>query len=202
MRGQQSKIECLRELVKSMGVLHPRDLRRHGIPERYLGRLCEEGVLIRCGRGIYVAASIPETMHLGIVQAAKVAPHGVVCLLSALRFHEIGTQMPHQVWMALNRRNAVPKAVPQSVFFVYFSGAAYAEGIEQHDIAGASVNIYSPAKTVADCFKYRNKIGLDVALEALKSALQSRKCTLDEIWYFAGICRVAKVMRPYLEALA
>ncbi len=201
MQVEESKMERLHTLLKSKAVLHPRDLRKHGIPERYLGRLCKDGTLYRAARGIYVASSVPETMHLGLAQAAIAAPNGVLCLLSALRFHEIGTQMPHQVWMALSRGTAQPRSAPKSICFVSFSGTAYSEGITTHEIAGTPVKMYSPAKTVADCFKFRNKIGLDVAIEALKAALQSRKCTIDELWHFAGICRVTNVIRPYLESL-
>ncbi len=201
MQTEETKMERLRTLFKAKAVLHPRDLRIHGIPVRYLERLCKAGTIYRAGRGIYVASTVPDTMHLGMAQAAIAAPTGVVCLLSALRFHEIGTQMPHQVWIALGRGTAQPRSAPKSICFVSFSGTAYSEGITTHEIAGVPIKMYSPAKTVADCFKFRNKIGLDVAIEALKAALQSRICSIDELWHFASICRVTNVIRPYLESL-
>lgn len=129
-------------------------------------------------------------------------PKGTICLLSALRFHEIGTQVPHKVWIALDRRAATPRLEQPKIQVVRFSGFALTEGIESHTIAGVHVRIYNPAKTIADCFKYRNKLGLEVALEALKEGLRSRKASMDELWKYAKICRVAKIMQPYMEALS
>ena len=128
-------------------------------------------------------------------------PKGVICLLSALRFHDLTTQAPHEIWIAIDRKTRLPvnKALP--IRFVRFSGPALIEGVESHIIDGIPVAIYQPAKTVADCFKYRNKIGLDVALEALKDCLRNRRCQADTLWRFAKICRVSNVMRPYLEAM-
>jgi predicted transcriptional regulator of viral defense system len=150
---------------------------------------------------MYMTAGVPETLYLGLAQARKAVPRGVVCLLSALRFYEIGTQGPHQIWIALDRRAARPRVSNPSIKVVRFSGESLTEGIEEHDIAGIPVRIYSPSKTVADCFKYRNKIGLDVAIEALREAVRARKCTADELWRYAKICRVSRVMRPYMEAI-
>jgi predicted transcriptional regulator of viral defense system len=189
--------------VKESGILRASELAPLGIPAKYLGRLCAEGMLVRVGHGLYMTASVPETVHLGLAQAAKLVPKGVVCLLSALRFHEIGTQLPHETWVALDRKAARPRgAADMRIRIVRFSGKALAEGVEPHDIEGIPVRVYSPAKTVADCFKYRNKIGLDVALEALREVLRQRKCTTDELWRYAEICRVSKVMLPYMEAMA
>lgn len=128
-------------------------------------------------------------------------PKGVICLLSALRFHEIGTQSPHQIWMAIDRKAALPKVRELPIEIVRFSGPALSEGVEEHDIGGATIKVYCPSKTVADCFKYRNKIGLDVALEALKDSWQQNMITADELWKYARICRVAQVMQPYMEAI-
>ena len=202
MLSYSSKLQKLRGLASQSGVLHARELPLLGIPRRYLTLLCAEGALVKIARGIYQPSDAPDTIHLGLAQAAKAAPSGVVCLMSALRFHEIGAQLPHQVWMALDRRAAKPRTTRPVIRWARFSGAALTEGIAFHDIAGARVPIYSPAKTVADCFKYRNKIGLDVALEALREVLAERKRSVDELWKYAKICRVARVMRPYLEALA
>lgn len=201
MKEDKSKLQRLRDLVQNVGVIHARDLTRMGIPHGYLGLLREEGVLNRVGRGVYRTAAGLDTRHLALTEAAKAVPKGVVCLLSALRFHEIGTQLPYQVWLALERRAATPRVfVPQLRLF-RFSGSAFEEGIEEHMIAGVAVRVYNPAKTVADCFKYRHKIGLDVALEALRESLRARKATADLLWRYAKICRVAKVMQPYMEVL-
>jgi predicted transcriptional regulator of viral defense system len=201
MDGEDTKMGRLRDLVRHTEVLHARDLKPLGIPHRYLSRLCDEGVLVRTGRGLYVALRESGTAHLGLAQAAKAVPKGVICLLSALRFHEIGTQAPHAVWVALDRRAARPRVAYPPMRIVRFSGKALTEGVDTHDIKGVKVRVYDPAKTVADCFKYRNKVGLDVALEALREALHGRKCTVDELWRYAKVCRVAVVMQPYLEAL-
>jgi predicted transcriptional regulator of viral defense system len=128
-------------------------------------------------------------------------PEGVVCLLSALSFHGVGTQLPHEVWLAIQRRARQPSLRYPPLRVVKFSGKAFAEGIEVHRVEGQSVRVYSVAKTLADLFKYRNKIGLDVALEALREAWRERRFTMDEMDRFARICRVERVMKPYLEAL-
>jgi predicted transcriptional regulator of viral defense system len=126
----------------------------------------------------------------------------VVCLLSALQFHDLTTQAPFQVWLAIDRKAWLPKEPRLPIRIVRFSGPALEKGIEEHIIEGVSVKVYNPAKTVADCFKYRNKIGLDVALEALRDCRRERKCTNYDLWEYAKICRVANVMKPYLEATA
>jgi hypothetical protein len=139
--------------------------------------------------------------HDTLVEAAHQFPKGVVCLLSALRFHNFTTQSPREVWIAIGQKSWAPKASPSSVRLVRMSGQALDFGIREHKIAGTIVRVFSPAKTVADCFKFRNKIGLDVALEALKESRRTKKATMDEIWNAAKVCRVANVMRPYLESL-
>jgi len=201
MKKGDTKIKRLRELARQTGVLHARDLAPFGIPRRYLGRLCAEGFLVKTDHGLYMTSGGPETVHIGLAQVAKAIPKSVVCLLSALRFHEIGTQAPHQVWIAMDRRSAHPHLARPKIKVVRFSGESLIAGIVEHDIAGVRVRIYNPAKTVADCFKYRNKIGLDVALEALRETLREHKCTVDDLWRYANICRVSKVMRPYMEAM-
>jgi predicted transcriptional regulator of viral defense system len=196
-----SKMSILRDAVRRKGILHARDLDPLDVPKRYLSRLCLEGSLVKTGRGLYMAADMPETIHVGLAQAAKAVPRGVICLLSALRFHEIGTQNPHQIWLALDRRAARPRVTQPNIKVMRFTGKSLTEGIEEYLVAGVRVHIYNTSKTVADCFKYRNKIGLDVAIEALREAVRGRKCTADELWKFAKICRVSKVIRPYMEAL-
>ena len=129
------------------------------------------------------------------------APKAVICLLSALSFHQIGTQLPHEVWIALDRRSRRPSLTYPRLHVVRFSGDALTEGAEAHRIEGETVRVYSVAKTIADTFKYRNKIGLEVALEALREAWRARRFTMDKMYRYARICRVERVMRPYLEAL-
>jgi predicted transcriptional regulator of viral defense system len=136
-----------------------------------------------------------------LAQAGKRVPQGVVCLLSALRFHELTTQAPSQVWLALRAKSWQPQVDYPPLRVVWFSGEAFTAGIEEHLIEGVPMRIYSLAKTVADGFKYRNKIGLDVALEALRDAWRQRLVTMDDLWHFAQIDRVARIMRPYLESL-
>jgi predicted transcriptional regulator of viral defense system len=139
--------------------------------------------------------------HQTIVQAALRVPHGVVCLLSALRFHDLTTQSPFEIWMAIDGKARSPKEDIIPLRIVRFSGKALTAGVETHSIEGVKVKVYNPAKTVADCFKYRNKIGLDVAIEALRDCWRKKRATTDQLWHYAKVCRVARVMRPYLESL-
>ena len=174
-----------------------------GIHPQTLKRLVESGQLERVARGRY---RLPDpdyelTEHHGLVLAAAAAPSGVICLLSALQFHLIGTQLPRQVWMALDRGVRKPAIEYPPLRVVRFSGEALAAGVEEHTLEGQTVRVYSVAKTLADCFKYRNKIGLDVALEALNDAWRDRRFQISEIEHYARICRVRNVMRPYLEAI-
>jgi predicted transcriptional regulator of viral defense system len=141
------------------------------------------------------------TEHHGLALAAAAAPKAVICLLSALSFHQVGTQLPHEVWIALDRRSRRPSLRYPPLRVVRFGGETLTEGVETHRIEGETVRVYSVAKTIADTFKYRNKIGLDVALEALREAWRARRFTMDKIYRYARICRVERVMRPYLEAL-
>ena len=190
------------EIVAKAGVLRPRDLDAHGIPRIYLSRLCERGLLDRVGRGLYVLPDADVSEHHTLAEAGKRVPHGVVCLLSALRFHGRTTQSPSEVWLAIGNKAWRPQVDYPPLRFVRFSERTLEAGVEEHSIEGVLVRIYNPAKTVADCFKYRNKIGLDVALEALRDCRRQRRCTNDELWHYAKICRVANVMRPYMEATA
>ena len=198
---KNTKVQRLLALVERHGVLHTRDLKPLGVPRQYLRRLSDQGLLVRTGRGIYVAPGAGDTVHLGLAQVAKAIPHAVICLLSALQFHEIGTQSPREVWLALDRRAARPAITYPPVRIMRFSGKALTEGVQQRKVGGVCVSVYDPAKTVADCFKYRNKIGLDVALEALRNVRRKRLCSNDELWTYAKVCRVAEVMRPYMEAI-
>jgi len=189
------------DLVRNAGVLRPRDLDAYGIPRTYLSRLLAAGKLHRVGRGLYVLPGSNVSEHRSLAEACKRVPKGVVCLLSALRFHELTTQAPFEVWLAIGEKAWRPRVDYPPLRVVRFSAAALASGVEQHQIEGVTIPVFSPAKTVADCFKYRNKIGLDVAIEALRECWGSRRCTMDDLWKYAKVCRVQNVMRPYLESI-
>ena len=179
-----------------------RELAVAGIHRQVLTRLVVAGEVERVARGIYRLSEQPITEHHGLAIASAAVPHGVVCLVSALQFHGIGTQRPSEVWLAIDRRARRPALKYPPLRVVRYSGAALTEGIETHELEGREVKVYNVAKTLADCFKYRNKIGLDVALEALREAWRQRRFKMTELDRYAGICRVQRVMRPYLEALA
>lgn len=188
--------------IRRAGVVRPRELESLGVTRARLARLTAAGKVVRIGPGLYTVPDAVLTEHHSLAAAAKRVPRGIVCLLSALRYHDISTQAPFEVWMAIGEKAWRPSGRIPPVRIVRFSGRALTAGIEDHMIDGVRVRIYGPAKTVADCFKYRNKIGLDVAIEALRDTLRGRRCTVDELWEYAAICRVGSVMRPYLESLA
>lgn len=200
MPSTDSPARLLR-LARRRGSVTRREVAEAGIHTQTLSRLVRAGALERVARGRYRLPEAPMTEHHGLALAAASVPKGVVCLLSALSFHQIGTQLPHEVWIALDRRTRRPSLVYPRLRVHRFSGKALTEGIETHRIEGEAVRVYGVAKTIADAFKYRNKIGLDVALEALREAWRARRFTMDEIQHYARICRVERVMQPYLEAL-
>jgi predicted transcriptional regulator of viral defense system len=202
MAKPKSKEEQVLALARKQGVIRPRDLNSRGIPREYLRRLQAKGKLERPGRGLYIAADSRPTQNHTFAEAAKRVPKGVVCLLSALRFHGLTTEAPFEVWLAISAKARLPRVDHPPIRFVRFSGAALESNIEEHTIEGIKVRIYDAAKTVADCFKYRNKIGVDVAIEALRDCRKRRKASMDELWNAARLCRVGNVMRPYLEAVA
>lgn len=198
---EPSKNEHVLALVREIGILRSRDLAAHGIAREHLRRLHQRGLLERVARGLYALPGNQANQYRSLAEAAKRVPQGVVCLLSALRFHGLTTQAPFEVWLAIDPKARRPHVVDLPLRIVRFSGPALHEGVEQHAIDGVPVRVYRPAKTVADLFKYRNKIGLDVALEALRDAWRGRRVTMDELWRYAQVCRVSTIMRPYLEAL-
>jgi predicted transcriptional regulator of viral defense system len=152
-------------------------------------------------RGLYKLPDAEVTENHSLAEACKRVPRAAICLISALQFHKLTTQAPSEVWLALDRKARAPREGGQPLHLVRMSGKALTEGVEEHRVEGVAVKIYKPAKTVADCFKYRNKIGLDIALEALRDYRQKHRSGMDELWRFAKVCRVERVMRPYLEAL-
>lgn len=194
-------INTIMRIAREKRVIRPRDLAAEGVPRVYLRRLVDKGLLARTARGIYMLPDAEVTELHDFAEAARQVPKGVICLLSALWFHDLTTQNPFEVWMAIGESQWMPKIEYPAIRFVRFSGTALEYGVEEHEIEGVLAHVYSPAKTVADCFKYRNKIGLDVALEALRDCWRQRKATMDEIWAAAKVCRVANVMRPYLESV-
>lgn len=196
----QTDLETL-EIIRRLGVVRPGDLEARGIPRGRIYRLVRQGLVERKARGLYVASDHDPTAEHSLAQVAKQVPRGVICLLSALQYHELTTQLPHEVWVAIPEKARHPRIEVPPLRVVRFSGPALTQGAETHEIEGVPVRITSVAKTLADCFKYRNKIGLDVALEALREAWRERRVTMDEIDRFSQICRVQRVMRPYLEAL-
>jgi predicted transcriptional regulator of viral defense system len=187
------------DLTRERGVVRPRDLARVGLARAPLTRLVRRGDLVRTGRGLYALPDAEISEHHSLAEAAVRVPNGVVCLLSALRFHELGTQNPHQVWLAIHPKARLPRVEQPPIHIVRFSGPALTLGIEEHGIDGVQVRVFSAAKTVVDCFRYRNKLGLDVALEALRDYLD-RGGAPDDLWKIAQECRMARVMQPYIEA--
>ncbi|MEW6734631.1 MAG: type IV toxin-antitoxin system AbiEi family antitoxin domain-containing protein [Acidobacteriota bacterium] len=197
----KSKAQQLFNLVKKQGVIRPKDLALEGIPQQYLWYFYRQGKLQRVGRGLYLLPTKTITEHHSLAEAAKRVPRGIICLLSALRFYQLTTQSPFEVWLAIDRKAHKPISNDLPLHIVRFSGEVLSAGIAEHTIEGVRVKIYKPAKTVADCFRYRNKIGVDIAVEALRDCLKKRLATIDEIWYYAKICRVARIIQPYLEAI-
>ena len=197
----ESKSSRLLNLASKRQILRAKDVFALGIPRNYLPRLVRKGVLTRVGRGLYASSSSPVTEHLSLIEAACQVPKGVVCLLSALQFHKFTTQSPHQVWMAIDVKAWTPRTLSPSIRLVRMSGKALHFGVKEYSVRAGTLKVFTPAKTVADCFKFRNKIGTDVALESLRECRRLKKASMDELWAAAKVCRVANVMRPYLESL-
>ncbi len=189
-------------LVRRLGVVRPVDLEARGFPRGQLYRLEAKGLVERQARGLYVARDHAYTQDHSLAQVAKRVPSAVVCLLTALRFHELTTQQPAEVWIALPEKARRPKLDYPRLRVSRFSGEAFSAGVETHRIEGVSVRIYSAAKTVADCFKYRNKVGIDVAVEALKDFSRRHRGRAGDLARFARIRRVTRVMQPYLDSIA
>ena len=189
------------DLASRKGVLRASDLSAIDAPRVVLTRLTAAGQLERIGRGIYRLPDAHASEHESLVSVTTRVPHAVFCLLTALQFHELTTQLPRQVWIAMPRGSHAPRIDYPPIRMVQRPGEAYTGGVEEIARDGVKLRVYGVAKTVADCFKHRNKIGLDVALEALKDARTRGKASVDDLWRFARICRVANVMRPYLESI-
>jgi predicted transcriptional regulator of viral defense system len=197
----QSPSDRLLALARRKGVLRAKDLAAEGIPRIYLSRLHEKGLLERPSRGLYVLPDADVTEHHSLVEASRRVPHGVICLLSALQFHRLTTQAPFEVWLAIDRKARIPKVDHPPLRIVRFSGDDLQQGVESHVLEEVPVKVTNPARTVVDCFAYRNKVGLDVALEAIRDCLRQKKASVDEITRAAEPRRMINVMRPYLEAI-
>lgn len=186
--------------IREVGAIRLKDAEMRGISRKQVQRLYEDGYLRRPTRGVYVPVDVELTETQSLVEVAARVPAAVFCLLTALRFHELTTQNPFDVWIALPPRARRPHLDYPPLRVAGFTGAAFTEGVEEHTVGNVILRIYNPAKTVADCFKYRNKIGLDIALEALRDYRHKFRGGSDSLWHYARVCRVANVMRLYLEA--
>ena len=189
------------DLASQRGLLRASDLDAISSPRVILTRMTAAGLLERVGRGLYRLPGAQVTEFESLALVATRVPQAVFCLLTALQFHGLTTQLPRQVWIAMPRGSHAPRFDYPPIKMVQFTGEAYTAGVEEVERDGVKLRVYGVAKTVADCFKHRNKIGLDVALEALKDARTRNKASSDDIWRFAKVCRVANVMRPYLESI-
>lgn len=188
-------------LARKRGFIDARSIAKAGVHTQHLSRLVAYGTLERVARGQYRLADADVSENHGLVLASVAAPHGVVCLLSALSFHGIGTQLPAEIWFAIERGRRAPRIPNLQVRTVRYSGPAFSEGIELHRIERQPVRVYSVAKTIADLFKARNRVGVEVAVEALREAWRDRRFTMPDLDRAARACRVERVMRPYLEAV-
>jgi predicted transcriptional regulator of viral defense system len=190
------------KLATATGWLRAADLEATNIPRVTLTRLVARGRLERAARGLYRVPGTGGSEHEGLITVARKVPQAVFCLLTALQFHGLTTQLPWQVWIGMPRGSHTPRIDHPPLRMVQFTGEAYGHGVEEHRVEGVTLRVTSAARTVADCFKHRNTVGLDVALEALRDALSQRKANFDDIWRATKVCRVDKVMRPYMDALA
>jgi predicted transcriptional regulator of viral defense system len=198
----ETQMERLLRFADQQTVIRPGDLERLSVPRNYLGRLVRAGKLERVGRGLYSSADHPPSENRTLLEVCRKVPQAVVCLSSALRFHELTTENPFEVWIALKPGAWSPSVGYPPMRVVRVSGDALTFGVEEHYVEGTKIKVYSPAKTVADCFKFRSKIGTELAIQALRECFREKKATMDELWEAAKVCRVSNVMRPYMESLS
>lgn len=188
-------------LARRLGVLRPRDLEAHGVARTYLARLCAQGQLRQIGRGLYVPADAEQSADSNLAAVGKRIPAGVVCLLSALRVHGLTTQAPFEAWIALPRQARVPKSAGLPIRVVRMVPRSLEAGVEKKTVDGVQVSVFDVEKTVADCFRFRSRIGLDVALEAIREYVRRPRRNVERLLHYAAIDRVKATIRPYLEAL-
>ena len=200
-RRSESQRETACALLSEKSLVRMREFRDAGIGAETVARLVRDGTVERVARGLYqLSGALPAPQH-NFAEAAALVPKGVICLTSALQYHEMTLQMPSAVWMAIDRTGWKPKVEYPSIRFVRFGPKAMSEGVKRHQIDGVVVPVFEPTKTIVDCFRYRNKIGLDIALESLREGLRSKRVTPDQLWKFARSARAWTVMRPYVEAM-
>jgi predicted transcriptional regulator of viral defense system len=202
MRATQRQKDRARHLLESHGIMRLSELKAHGIHPPTLSRMVEEGAVIRTSRGLYELADAEFEISHSLAEMAKRVPKGVICLISALQFHEITLQNPRSIWMAIGEKDRKPNVTHLATRFVRFSAKALTVGIDTQIIDSVPVKIFDPAKTVVDCFRYRRSVGIDVALEGLRMALRSRKASPAKIADYARDLRIWSVVRPYLESMA
>ncbi|MFT5042743.1 MAG: putative transcriptional regulator of viral defense system [Hyphomicrobiaceae bacterium] len=200
MKTKDTKVEALLQLARK-GLVRARELDEAGIPRAYLRRLCDRGLLERMGRGVYRVAGAPVTEFHSLAEVAVRVPHATVCLLSALQLHELTTEVPHAVWVMIDRHARMPTLASPKLEVVRASGRALVHGVEARDIEGVKVKVTTPAKTVADCFRYRQHVGLDVAMAALRDYLRKHRGGVNTLVEAARADRIHTFMRPYLDAL-
>ena len=199
--GVNQSAPRIARLFRRAGAARSRDLVAAGTSRSELSRMVAGGQLVRIARGLYAMPDYQSSEHGALATVAKRAPGALFCLLTALRFHDLTTQAPFEIWIAIGNKSHPPRLDYPPLRAVRFSAESLVAGVETHRVEGTPIRVTSVAKTVADCFKFRNKLGLDVALEALREARRKKKVTADELWRYAKIDRVANVMRPYLEAV-
>jgi predicted transcriptional regulator of viral defense system len=202
MSRPQTSEQAVLQLARKHPLLRARDLAQAGLPTIALTRLVSAGKLERVGRGVYSLPNEAVSENRSLAEVSIRVPRGVICLVSALRIHDIGTQAPHQIWLAIPHRMLTPRLDKPALRVIRMSGPSLTEGIDRLKVDGVNVPVFNAAKTITDCFKFRNKIGLDVALEALHDGWRRRKVTMDDLWRYAAVNRVLNVMRPYLETIA
>jgi predicted transcriptional regulator of viral defense system len=195
------KVEHVGAIVQKRTLVRSKELKGLSVSRSHLWNLAKAGKIERVGRGLYRSKEAPISVNETLLEVAKMVPLGVLCLSSALRYHELTTENPFEIWLAIERGTWSPKLDYPPVRVVHFSEAAFKFGIETRTVDGGKLRVYSPAKTVADCFKFRSKIGMETAIQALRSAYRENKATMDQIWNAAKVCRVVNVMRPYMESL-
>jgi predicted transcriptional regulator of viral defense system len=194
--------QAIEKFRRHRGILRTSEAKKLGIDYRTLARMVDSGLVVQEARGIYQLAELSPPGNPDLIQIALRVPNSIVCLISALHFHNLTTQIPHRVYIALPRTHkGVPRIEYPPLDIVWLSEAPYRAGIEEHELDGVLVRIYSREKTIADCFKFRNKIGMDVALEALQDYMSRRDRNIERLVEYARIDRVEQVIRPYLEAL-
>ncbi len=195
-------MSALPRAIQKKGAFRLTEARALGLHSEQVQRLTRQGLLVRLGRGLYASATMVPREHHTLAEVASKVPNGIVCLLTALRFHGLGTQHPREVWLAVDRRAGIPRIDFTPVRVIRISGAALTGGIDTHDVEGVRVRITSPARTVVDCFKFRNRIGIDVAVEALRDYRLLRKGSVEALWREAGHLRMTQVIRPYWDAIS